>query len=495
MAPQIKDPPDSWKKELIGEARTEAWKYAAGTNKDFTDKSATVHKDARLRVWDLEIARFARPKPVEERTEEEKRVLFKVDHPVEYQRSRRGISCVPPIIPPPDKWNPGLIGDARTEAWKNAAGKNKNGTDKTPKAHSDARRTILREDRIRVVQDKHPSEWTDEDRDILKNEEIRLAKERAKSAAQRREIQKKKMDATLAFIKTHGLSVQDDKPMSAKEVAEFVFSVLHDKVSEMGKDLFQALGCKTLCEAFWYGDSNSALYILASRGFGDIGESKAEYIRFLVSNSNKTTVLTDVEGKEFNYTDPAFKNLELVYYPIGVFKSYANCTAVEGFIQLLFDFHEVGSKRLWLESNVGKFPRPLRTLDMEYIKKLEKAGEYEEAKNVVFFCGITILKNVSVLSRTTDPVSGKDVAGSIKAGNGTTCMVHQPKRRPKCSQAVKDELVKIRERLGPNYIDRGNQKRKADAMEGEATTTPTDNDGIVICEDDEYDSDGVDSLS
>jgi hypothetical protein len=116
-------------------------------------------------------------------------------------------------------------------------------------------------------------------------------------------------------------------------------------------------------------------------------------------------------------------------------------------------------------------------------------GKQKEVDNFTFVCGITILKNVSVLTRTTDPVSGKDVVTSIKAGNGTTCMVHQPKKLPRCSQDVKDELVKLRERLGPNYIDRRNHKRKADAIEDQSTTAPTGNDEIHVCEDYEYESD------
>ncbi len=108
---------------------------------------------------------------------------------------------------------------------------------------------------------------------------------------------------------------------------------------------------------------------------------------------------------------------------------------------------------------------------------------------MTFVCGITILKNVSVLSRTTDPISGKDVVGSIKAGNGTTCMVHQPKKPPTCSQAVKDELVKLAQKLGPNHVDIRNRKRKASAIDDQSAMAPAGNDGIRLCEDDEYDSD------
>ncbi len=68
-------------------------------------------------------------------------------------------------------------------------------------------------------------------------------------------------------------------------------------------------------------------------------------------------------------------------------------------------------------------------------------------------------------------------------------MVHQPKRPPKCSQAFHDELVKLTQKLGPTHVDIRNRKRKASAMEGKATTTSTDNDGILVCADDEYDSD------
>jgi hypothetical protein len=486
--PPMKPLPVSWRSELTGEARIEAWRYAGGKNKDGTDKTANAHGIARDRVWELEIADIADRKPVEERTEEEKRVWFKVKHPREYRSNRKGNICRTPMLPPSANWKPDLFGAARTEMWKKAAGLNDDGTDKTYAAHADARKKILRDDTIRVVESKNPIEWTDEDRVIFNNEQERKAKERARNVAKHQKLQNNKMDIAHAFIEEHGLSVQDGPPMSAEDVSDSAYVFLHDKESVMGKALFEALGGKTPWEALWVADSDFSFYISASRGMGDVGGANAEGIRFLVHNPKSTTVLTNMDGNDFKYADPAFKNLKLLYCPIGIFKSYADCTAVEGFLQLLFDFLPVGSKRLWLESNVGRFARPLRTCDMKYIQKLEKAGKHEEAKNVVFFCGITILKNVSVLSRINDPVSGKDVVGSIQVGNGTFCKVHQPKQLPRCSQDVKDELVKLAQKLGPNFTDRCNRKRKTADIDDQSTS-PAKNDGIRVCENDECDSD------
>ena len=100
--PPLGPSPISWKKELIGEARTEAWQYAAGKKRTVTDKTAIKHKFAGERVGDLEFERLADGKPDEERREEKKRILLKVKNPREYRKSNKGNSRGKSILPPPD---------------------------------------------------------------------------------------------------------------------------------------------------------------------------------------------------------------------------------------------------------------------------------------------------------------------------------------------------------------------------------------------------------
>ena len=107
---------------------------------------------------------------------------------------------------------------------------------------------------------------------------------------------------------------------------------------------------------------------------------------------------------------------------------------------------------------------------MEYIQALRDAGKHEEVNEVLFCVGITLLNNVSVLSRKTDDASGKDIVTSIKAGLGTTCMVHQPLKLPKySSKEQQDAIEKLRERLGPNHMDLC-RKRKAEVLEDQDPT-------------------------
>ena len=119
---------------------------------------------------------------------------------------------------------------------------------------------------------------------------------------------------------------------------------------------------------------------------------------------------------------------------------------------------EVGSKRLWLQSGTGRDKRQLRPRDTKCIEKRIEDGE---DGNLTFVCFITILRNVEVLSRCTDDNTGNDVVESIKAGTGTVCRVHQPKRPnpvyPHPGQKAALEATRLK--LGLNCMD-GNHKRK-----------------------------------
>ena len=120
---------------------------------------------------------------------------------------------------------------------------------------------------------------------------------------------------------------------------------------------------------------------------------------------------------------------------------------------------DVGSQRLWLRSGTGRDRRQLRVRDTKCIEKRIEDGE---DGNLTFVCFITILRNVEVLSRCTDAITGKDVVESIKAGSGTVCRVHQPKRPKSVSDpAQKAALKATRLKLGLTCMD-GNHKRKLD---------------------------------
>jgi hypothetical protein len=424
-----------------------------------------------LRTWDLDNARLARLVDENDQTQIQKAALFKVDHPRAYQKSRvrGGQTMISTQLPAHMK--PELVGDARTELWKFAAGVHKDGSVKSPAAHSQARAAILREAKINEVQAKDECEWTEEDHALMKDEVSRKLRVAEKNRARQKKMMKEQLDVANAFIEKHPtLLVSNENPLSEQEAFDVAFNLIDDKDSEYGKFLFETLGQKTLRDVFWDGTPGFAMYILSSRGMGNVGNSHAEGIRFLVNNqSAATTVLTHMEGNHFNYGDQAFKNLELVYCPVGVYNSWADCTAVEAALQHLFNFLEVGSQRLWLRSGVGQDKRPLRGRDMRYIEKLKADGASDEM-NLKFVCGITILKNVEVLSRSTD-INGKNIVNSIKAGKlGTICRVHQPLKPTPCLKPAQEAaLVATQLKLGPNFITR-RRKRKAGVFDGQDTT-------------------------
>jgi hypothetical protein len=165
-----------------------------------------------------------------------------------------------------------------------------------------------------------------------------------------------------------------------------------------------------------------------------------------------------MDDTNFKSKDQQYKDLNFVSVPVGHYRSYSDCTAVEAALQLILDDLEIGSQRLWLQSGVGRDRRQLRVRDTNHIEKLKDGEE----RNLTFVCFITILKNVEVLSRCTDAITGKDVVESIKAGSGTVCRVHQPKApKPVCKPAQKAALEATRLKLGLNCMD-GNHKRKLD---------------------------------
>ncbi|KAJ1482407.1 hypothetical protein T484DRAFT_1747622 [Baffinella frigidus] len=482
-------PPTNWRLKLDEKTRTLQWKNAAGFKADgVTYKKTIAHKDARRRVWNLERARLAKDKLPGNQNETEIDDILKVDHPKEYQKLHAKGVGRDELIPPPAGWRNDLDEDERAELWRYAAGLNDDDTSKTAQAHADARAEIRWKDKVDAAKQTNPSERTLEEINTILEDIKRKAEDVDRSRATRMRLDAEKTEATLLWAALKGLPVANQAPLSETDACNIVFKLFDDRDSI----LFDALGGKTLKEACWNGNSTDAIYVLASRGMGNVGDSKAEGIRFLVNNTgNKTTVLTKMDGDDFKYSNKEFKKLDLVYCPVYMSNSFADCTAVESVFQLLLNFLEIGSRRLWLQSNVGRYHRPLRTYDMRYIDRLEKEGNHEDAKNINFVCGITILKNVSVLERKTDPVTGKDVVASIKTGNGTTCMVHQPRRKPHySSEAQKSALSVLRTKLGLNFIDR-NRKQKAATLSDTSTAHEDDSDDdfqVREFDDAEYDS-------
>jgi len=145
---------------------------------------------------------------------------------------------------------------------------------------------------------------------------------------------------------------------------------------------------------------------------------------------------------------------------------------------------EVGSQRLWLQSGRGRDTRQLRVRDTNHIEKLKADGE---DGNLTFVCFITILRNVEVLSRCTDAITGKDVVESIKAGSGTVCRVHQPKRpTPVCDPAQKAALKATRLKLGLNCMDGDHKSKLYDFLSAESEDEERE------CEDEQCSTDGED---
>ncbi|KAJ1464260.1 hypothetical protein T484DRAFT_3646454 [Baffinella frigidus] len=472
------------------------WKFAAGMNDDGTEKTANAHKRRRDRYWDLENARIARLTDENDRTPEEKDAIFKVDHPRAYKKSHAGR---PKIIPPPpdcswarerSNWSK----EAFDEAWRFAAGTDENGNYKSATAHSQRRESIRWDHKVLVAMSKDEGDRSPAERAVIEKEEALKLHTKEYGAAYDLKKAAEKLEITHALMKENNIRIVE-KIRNAKDAFDLAFNLFDDKDSEYGKLIFETLGGKTLREAFWDGKSDDlAMYILASRGMGDLGRSQAESIRFLVGNSGSpTTVLTHMDGTDFKYSERAFKKLEPVYCPVGVFESYGDCTAVEAALQLIFDFLEVGSKRLWLQSGIGLDSRPLRGRDIRLIKKMQEDGGYQKDNQLVFVCGITILKNVEVLSRGEN-INGKDIVTSIKVGSGTTCRVHQPMApNPRCNVEQTAALVETLQRLGPNFVDL-NRKRKAGVL-GQDTTYEDDG-GIEVNEIDECErTDGSESMS
>jgi len=475
------------------------WRYLAGDTTDKTKKQALkAHTRARVKVFNVVMANRARLVDENDRTDEQNTAIQKVDHPRAYKKSRRGASSGPSVIPPPARWRSELIGEARAEKWKYAAGLNDDKSAKTIGAHDKARNLITYNTRLDEANEKYPCDRTKEDDVVIAAEVDRKAKEHLRHAIHHKACnarvdkakdidfcdrsledhavieadkdrkakqaklnktnsvtrQKAQQDICNRFIEKHPeLLVANDQPLTEQEAFDIALKLFDDKDSEYGKRLFDKLG-STLRESLYKPDPYFAIYIGAGRGFG------RESYRFMVENTHcTTTTLTREDGTNFKSKDQDYKNLDLVSVEIGHFTSWSDCTAVEAAMQLILDDLEVGSQRLWLQSGVGRDRRQLRVRDAKYIEKCQAAGE---DGNLTFVCFITILKNVEVLSRCTDTVTGKDVVECIKAGSGTICRVHQPRRpEPVCDPAQKAALDAARMKLGFNCIDI-NRKRKLD---------------------------------
>jgi hypothetical protein len=518
----ITPPYASWKSELSGAARTEAWKYAAGVDEDGNSKTPAAHALARakiLRDYSIEVIK----NKAEIDWTDEDRVLIKDDDSRKASKAANGtaryaeqcelVSLIKNkaeidwtdedrvLIKDDDSRKASkaakdtarraercelvrMVNEKNESEWtlEDHATINEYIDRKADRAAKDAARSAEQCELVSLIKNKAEIDWTDEDRVLIKDDDSRKASKAANCVAFNARRDKLKMDICIAFNKARGFEDIEAGHMSEHDISNMVYDILTD---DTPSPLFEALGNMTLAEAFYYGDSDNAIYVSAGRGDGGVGGYAAEGIRFLVHNKG-TTVLTDKDGNDLKYSSKDFKDLDAEYFQVGPnFKSYSDCTALESILQLILNFLELGRNRLWLKANTGRFRRPLRSRDMQYIEKLEKEGKHEEASKVVFCVGITLIKNVSVLSRVTDDVSGKDIVTSIKAGLGTTCMVHQPLRLPLySSKEQKDAVSKLRARLGPNYTEMC-RKRKFGALDEQ----PTNDDGIQICKNGECSAD------
>jgi len=493
MAP-IGPPPDEWdpnsvkltlqphfsgaetEKERLEIIKLHKWKYAAGDiTKKTEKKAAQAHSNARAKVWDIVMANRARGFDKDKRTDEQKEAIQKVENRGAYNMSRKGNSGVIPMIPPPAKWRPDLVGEARTgESWKYAAGLNDDKSAKNVMAHSKARARIIRNFRLEEANEKDPCDRNDEDLKVIAADVVHKEKRVNRNNAKNKEKQKAQQHVCNKYLENHPeLLVATYKPLTEQDAFDIVFKLFDDKDSE----LFDKLGSKTLRQAMYGENSSTAIYIGAGRGFGE------ESFRFTVRNTQAaTTTLTRMDNTNFKARDQEFKDLNFVSVPVGHFTSWSDCTAVEAALQLILDDLEIGRQRLWSQSGIGRYRRQLRTYDKRHIEKLKDG----EDKNLTFVCFITILRNVEVLSRCTDAITGKNVVKSIKAGSGTECSVHQPKSKPISDPAQKAALEATRMKLGLNWMD-GNHKRKLDDF-----LSAESEDGEKECKDEQCSTDGED---
>jgi len=413
-----------------------------------------------------------------DRTDEQKAAIQKVDDRWAYDLSRRGNSTVPPMIPPPATWRPELVGEKRTERWRYAAELNGDGGAKNAQAHVHARMKILWDARVDEAKGKNSCDRTQEDDDVIEAEKVRKAERKEHRKARHVKEQRKKQDVCNAFLEKHPeLLVANGKPLTEEEAFDIAFDLFDEKESE----LFDKLGSKTLRQALYDANPSTSIYIGSGRWFGK------ESYRFMVDNAvNATTTLTRMDGTSFKAKDQDYKDLELISVPVGIFTSWSDCTSVEAALQLILDDLEVGSQRLWLQSGVGRDRRQLRGCDTKHIEKLKAKGE---AGNLTFVCFITILRNVEVLSRRVDAITGTNVVESIKAGAGTICRVHQPKRRKPIDShpGQKVALDATRLKLGFNSIEH-NHKRKLDDFLSESDEESEERNSIES--EDEESSDG-----
>ena len=386
---------------------------------------------------------------------------------------------MPPINPPPTNWkptnwNPELDGGSRDMAWRYAAGLNTDGSNKTSIQHKMVRYNVTKQETLGLIRQKKHSCRTEEENIILKKYSEQVADSMKISSKYKKtpegkkvikqrytrsslKILKKKSDKVEKFLQETGMDI-DAGGLTDQDAFKFVLEFIEDYESVAGKAIFDALGGMTLRTAFWEGGSNASMYALTSRGAADVGGATAEYVRFLLRNAMNMPILTHAGNrKRFKYGDQEFKDLELIYCPIKSYNSFADVTTLESAFQILFDFLEIGSKRLWKVSGHGKSSLLLRKVDMQYI---ETTGD----KYPKFMFGITILKNVSVLRRSTD-VNGNDKPVSITAGRGTKCNVNWPVRlTPIVSKSQGEALARAKAILGPNFMEKNRKCKVNDPL-------------------------------
>jgi hypothetical protein len=398
------------------------------------------------------------------------------------------------MVLPFKSWREDLKGTARSWHWWRAAGFKKDGSDKSRKAHSEARLVLHRIEKLRLIDAKDVDDITPEDIEFLDKETLRVGKKNAnrkkwlakpgnvakeaatkakrrakpgnaaKAAAtntewrakpenkvKRNAIQAKwriGMNAKKAvsvdkFSEESGCDTRAD-PLTDVEAFTDVRKLIEDEDSDIGQEIFKLLGM-TLKQAFWDGQGTAAMYPCASRGDASIGGSTAESINFMVGR--KAPILTNgVSKTPFKSTQQNFNKLGLRYIPLYSTTSYGNCTTMESAFQLFFDFLPIGSYRLWKQSGAGNFHRPLRTNDMDYITK---TGDL----NPKFVFGITFISNVAVIQRGID-AEGMDIVKSISAGNGVQCDVNQPlNSKPNMTASQESARAAVYATLPPHFCN------------------------------------------
>ena len=317
-------PPATWKPELIGEQRSHAWKFAGGVN---ADGSVKDHRWARAKIKrDANIKNITDKQELERTSEEvdfmekvnsqkvrhnETNIIWKqIEGNTEKYKMKRKIARSLPVNKEAQKRYsalPSTMARARVCSRTPAqverrrkyssleTTKAKNRLRALTPAGREWRRAYRQTSKYKAalkVKNRKGRQRQNAWRNLAKNKAVAKARRstpefKAQSkifqAQHRLKIHVKKAAVVERFILANQIEISEEK-LSDGDAFKLVLHMISDKDSDIGKKLLDALGGKTLREAFWDKPSSSSMYISSTRGDGGVGGSAAESIRFTVND-------------------------------------------------------------------------------------------------------------------------------------------------------------------------------------------------------------------